>query len=231
MDNITINIDGKEIQTQEGEFILNAARANDIFIPAICYLTRCSPTLACRICLVEADGKQVYACNAKSKDGMNITTSTENIEKERRAIMEVYDVNHPLQCGVCDQSGECELQNYTLELGVDSQSYAVKDVAREAKDWGHLHYDPALCIVCERCTTACKDMVGDNSLKTVPRGADALDAEYKENMPKDAYAMWNKLNKSVIGLTSGEEMLDCTSCGECFCGLSCWSFSRYSIHV
>ena len=215
MDNITINIDGKEIQTQEGEFLLNAARANDIFIPAICYLTRCSPTLACRICLVEADGKQVYACNAKAKDGMNITTTTENIEKERRAIMEVYDVNHPLQCGVCDQSGECELQNYTLEIGVDSQSYAVKDVDRSSHDWGHLHYDPGLCIVCERCVTACKDMIGDNSLKTIPRGADALEAEYKETMPKDAYAMWNKLNKSVIGLTNGTDVLDCTSCGEC----------------
>ena len=215
MSEITITIDGKEVKTQEGEYILNAARANGIFIPAICYLTRCSPTLACRICLVEADGKQVYACNAKAKEGMNVTTSTENIETEKRAIMEVYDVNHPLQCGVCDQSGECELQNYTLEVGVDSQSYAVKDVAREAQDWGHLHYDPGLCIVCERCVTACKDMIGDNSLKTVPRGADALDAEYKENMPKDAYAMWNKLNKSVIGLTSGGDTLDCTSCGEC----------------
>lgn len=215
MSKITINIDGKEVETQEGEFILNAARANDIFIPAICYLTRCSPTLACRICLVEADGKQVYACNAKAKDGMNITTKTETIESERRAIMEVYDVNHPLQCGVCDQSGECELQNYTLEMGVDSQSYAVKDVDRSSKDWGHLHYDAGLCIVCERCVTACKDMIGDNSLKTVARGADPLDDIYKETMPKDAYSMWNKLNKSVIGLTSGEEMLDCTSCGEC----------------
>ncbi len=99
--NITITIDNQEIQTTEGEYILNAARANDIFIPAICYLTRCSPTLACRICLVEADGKQVYACNAKAKDGMNITTSTENIEKERRAIMEVYDVNQKMHtlCG------------------------------------------------------------------------------------------------------------------------------------
>jgi len=215
MSKITINIDGTEVETQEGEFILNAARANDIFIPAICYLTRCSPTLACRICLVEADGKQVYACNAKSKDGMEITTSTENIEKERRAIMEVYDVNHPLQCGVCDQSGECELQNYTLEMGIDSQTYTVKDVDRSAHDWGHLHYDPGLCIVCERCVTACKDMIGDNSLKTIARGADALEAEFKETMPKDAYAMWNKLNKSVIGLTNGTDVLDCTSCGEC----------------
>jgi len=212
---ITINIDGKEIQTQEGEFILNAARANNIFIPAICYLTRCSPTLACRICLVEADGKQVYACNAKSKDGMNITTTTQNIEKEKRAIMEVYDVNHPLQCGVCDQSGECELQNYTLEMGVDSQNYAIKDIERKSHDWGHIHYDPGLCIVCERCTTVCKDMIGDNSLKTIKRGADALDVGYKTDMPKDAYAMWNKLNKSLIGLTNGTDVLDCTSCGEC----------------
>ncbi|MBL4730401.1 MAG: NADH-quinone oxidoreductase subunit G [Sulfurimonas sp.] len=212
---ITINIDGKEIQTQEGTFVLNAARANDIFIPAICYLTRCSPTLACRICIVDIDGKQAYACNAKSKDGMSISTSTENIDKERRAIMEVYDVNHPLQCGVCDQSGECELQNYTLEMGVDSQSYTVKDVDRSAHDWGHLHYDPGLCIVCERCVTSCKDMIGDNALTTIGRGADALEASYKEEMPKDAYAMWNKLNKSVIGLTNGTDILDCTSCGEC----------------
>ena len=215
MSKITITIDGKEVQTEAGEYVLNAARANDIFIPAICYLTRCSPTLACRLCLVEADGKQVYACNAKAKDGMEITTTTENILKERRAIMEVYDVNHPLQCGVCDQSGECELQNYTLEIGVDSQSYAIKDIHRPAKDWGHLHYDPGLCIVCERCVTVCKDMIGDTSFKTIPRGGDAIDGEFKETMPKDAYAMWNKLNKSLIGLTSGGEMLDCTKCGEC----------------
>jgi len=70
---VSITIDGTTYQAKEGEYILNAARANDVFIPAICYLTRCSPTLACRLCLVEADGKQVYACNAKVKDGMEIT--------------------------------------------------------------------------------------------------------------------------------------------------------------
>jgi NADH-quinone oxidoreductase subunit G len=214
MSDITITIDGRTIQTQEGEYILNAARANGIFIPAICYLTRCSPTLACRICLVEADGKQVYACNAKAKEGMNITTTTPNIESERRAIMEVYDVNHPLECGVCDQSGECELQNYTLEIGVDSQTYSIPDTHKPAQDWGLIHYDPALCIMCERCITVCKDMIGDAALSTVARGSEGIDAAFKESMPKDAYAMWNKLNKSLIS-PNGGDTLDCTDCGEC----------------
>lgn len=214
MNEITITIDGRAIKTQEGEYILNAARANGIFIPAICYLTRCSPTLACRICLVEADGKQVYACNAKAKEGMDITTTTPNILAERRAIMEVYDVNHPLECGVCDQSGECELQNYTLEVGVDSQTYSIKDTHKPAQNWGLLHYDPALCIMCERCITVCKDMIGDAALSTVARGSDAIEATFKETMPKDAYAMWNKLNKSLIAPNGGDK-LDCTNCGEC----------------
>ena len=213
---VSITIDGTEYKAKEGEYILNAARANDIFIPAICYLTRCSPTLACRICLVEADGKQVYSCNAKVKEGMEITVSTPNILAERRAMMEVYDVNHPLQCGVCDQSGECELQNYTLELGVDSQSYTIQDTKRESTDWSSvLHYDAGLCIVCERCTTVCKDMIGDAAIKTTKRGGEALDKAWKDDMPKDAYAMWNKLQKSVIAPSNGTGNTDCSDCGEC----------------
>ncbi len=213
---VSISIDGVEYKAKEGEYILNAARANNVFIPAICYLTRCSPTLACRICLVEADGKQVYACNAKVKEGMEVTTETPNILEERRAIMEVYDVNHPLQCGVCDKSGECELQNYTLELGVDSQSYMIPDTKRETTNWSSvLHYDPGLCIVCERCTTVCKDMVGDAAITTAKRGGADLDKGYKDTMPKDAYAMWNKLQKSVIAPSNGTGETNCSDCGEC----------------
>ena len=216
MSTVNIKIDGKEYAVKEGEYILNAARANDVFIPAICYLTRCSPTLACRLCLVEADGKQVYACNAKVKEGMEITVDTPNILEERRAIMEVYDVNHPLQCGVCDKSGECELQNYTLELGVDSQSYMIPDTKRETTNWSSvLHYDAGLCIVCERCTTVCKDMIGDAAISTTKRGGEALDKGFKETMPKDAYAMWNKLQKSIIAPSNGTEHTDCSDCGEC----------------
>ena len=210
-DMINLTIDGKAISAVDGESILNVARANNVFVPAVCYITRCSPTLACRLCLVEADGKQVYGCNTKVKDGMEISTVTENIAKERRAIMEVYDVNHPLQCGVCDQSGECELQNYSLYMKVDSQSYSIKDIHRPTQHWGVMNYDPGLCIVCERCVTICKDMVGSNALSTVKRPSDNIDKAYKDEMPKDAYAMWNKLNKSLIGYDHDA----CTNCGEC----------------
>ncbi len=215
MSDIMVTIDGIKYEAKEGEYILQIARRNGIFIPAICYLTNCSPTLACRLCLVEIDGKRAYSCNAKAKEGMSVITKNEEIEVERKAIMEVYDLNHPLECGVCDQSGECELQNYTLEMDIDKQQFAIADTNRPSHDWGFIHYDSSLCIVCERCVTVCKDMIGDAALKTVPRGGDALLKEWKQSAPKDTYAMWNKLQKSVIGLVSGADRLDCTNCGEC----------------
>lgn len=212
MSDIKLTIDGVELHAKEGETILNIARANNIYIPAICYLTRCSPTLACRLCLVDADGKRVYSCNAKAKDGMVVVTTSEEIEAERKAIMQVYDTNHPLQCGVCDKSGECELQDNTMFQKVDSLDYAIADCERKTfNDWGRTKYDAALCIVCERCITVCKDMIGDNALTTVARGSDAIPEGYKESMPKDAYTVWNKMNKSLIG----KDMDKCTDCGEC----------------
>lgn len=208
---IKLTINGKEFTAEPSETILNIARRNNIFIPAICYLNSCSATLACRLCLVEVDGKQVYACNAKAKENIQIVTTNPSIEKERNAIMQVYCVNHPLQCGVCDKSGECELQNYTLYMQVTEQNYSIKDTHKPKQHWGVMNYDPALCIVCERCVTVCSDIIGSNSLSTTKRGGNELDKNLKESMPKDAYAMWNKLNKSLIAHDSDS----CISCGEC----------------
>ncbi len=215
MSDITVEINGIKCKAKEGEFLLNIARREDIFIPAICYQTQCSPSLACRLCIVEADEKRVYACNAKAKDGMVVKTNSDEIAVERKNIMQVYDVNHPLQCGVCDQSGDCELQNYTLYMNVDKQDHAIADTFRPIRDWGLMKYDAGLCIVCEKCVTVCKDMIGDAVLKTVPRGGDSLPKEYKESMPKDAYAMWNKLQKSIIGTVNEDNSLECQDCGEC----------------
>lgn len=214
MEKIKINIDGCEVSCVEGESVLNAARANSIFIPAICYLSCATPTLACKMCMVEVDGKRVYACNTKVKDGMQVAAHTPEIEKERVAIMQAYDVNHPLQCGVCDKSGECELQNYTHYVGVNEQNYALKDTYKSFDKWGKAVYDPNLCIVCERCVTLCKDKIGKSHIKALKYDGEMPDKAYKETMPKDAYSVWTKFKKSLIGL-NGVEADACGDCGEC----------------
>ena len=208
-----ISINDQILEADEGESILNIARANGIYIPALCYLSGCSPTLACRLCMVEANGKVVYSCNAKAKEDMQIYTNTPEIAAERNAIMQTYCVNHPIQCGVCDKSGECELQNLTTRLKVNEQKFAIADTHKPHKKWGLINYDPALCIVCERCVTVCKDRIGESALKTVPRGVE-VPKELKESMPKDAYAVFSKMQKSLIGPSVGES-LDCSLCGEC----------------
>ena len=208
-----ISINDQILEADEGESILNIARANGIYIPALCYLSGCSPTLACRLCMVEANGKVVYSCNAKAKEDMQIYTNTPEITAERNAIMQTYCVNHPIQCGVCDKSGECELQNLTTHLKVNEQKFAIADTHKPHKKWGLINYDPALCIVCERCVTVCKDRIGESALKTVPRGVE-VPKELKESMPKDAYAVFSKMQKSLIGPSVGES-LDCSFCGEC----------------
>lgn len=209
-----ININGKECIANEGDYVLQVARANDIFIPAICYLNDCSPTLACRMCMVEVDGKRSYACNTKVKDGMQVLSNTQELWDERNAIMQTYCINHPLQCGVCDKSGECELQNFTHKAKVDTQNHWIKEIDRRHKDWGLLQYDPSLCIVCERCITVCKDKIGDNELKTTARGGDAPDKDFKDTMGKDAYAVWTKFQKSLIS-PQNDKSLECQECGEC----------------
>ena len=207
-----ITIDGKACECDEGEYILQVARRCGVFIPALCYLSGGTPTLACRLCMVEADGKRVYSCNAKAKDGMVIYSRSPEIDAEREAITQVYCINHPMACGVCDQSGECELQNLAHLMRTNIQSYAIRDTAREVQDWGYLSYDPSLCIVCERCITAAKDRLGVDAFKLVPRGGDALSKEQKDAMPKDAYAVWNKLQKSLIARVNEND--DCVNYGE-----------------
>lgn len=212
MGKITIN--GKTCEFKDGEYVLQIARANGIFIPAICYLNGCSPTLACRLCMADVDGKRAYTCNAKAKDGMVVVTNSQEIAAERKAIMQVYCINHPLECGVCDKSGECELQNFTTYMKVDEQVVAIEDSHKPVVEWGKVSYDPALCIMCERCITVCNDKIGEGALVKVNRAAKQVPKEWKDKLPKDAFMVWGKMQKSLIGAKAGEN-LDCSQCGEC----------------
>lgn len=227
MAKVTITINNRTITCQEGETIVDVARENGIFIPTICYLGGCSPTLACKMCMGESDdGKRVYTCNTKAKDGLVINTETEQIRKERQMIMQTYDVNHPLECGVCDKSGECELQNLTLYTKVAHQDYALADDEKHEKSWAQALYDPNLCIVCERCVTTCKDNIGEAKLKAGKADLHSPDS-YKDSMLKDPYSVWSKKQKSLIEFVSDTP---CVDCGECIsvCPVGALTYKDFS---
>jgi len=164
---ITITIDGKVCKSEFGKTILEIARENDIYIPTMCYLTKVLPIASCRMCVVEVEGVDgmILSCQEKAVDGAVITTNNDALFNERQNIMKLYDVNHPLQCGVCDKSGECDLQNKTLEFKVDSQNFMAKDQYRPVQNWGHVSYDPALCIMCEKCVRVSNEITGNELLE------------------------------------------------------------------
>ncbi len=165
--NIRITIDGKECKGEFGQTILEIARANDIYIPTMCYLTKVLPIASCRMCVVDVKGVDgfILSCQEKATDGAVITTQNQELYRERQNIMKLYNVNHPLECGVCDQSGECDLQNKTMEFGLDTQTFTTRDMARPIENWGYVSYDPSLCIMCEKCVRVSTEITGDEALK------------------------------------------------------------------
>ena len=186
-------IDEKEVVAQKGETILNVARNNGIYIPTMCYLEKVSPISSCRLCVVDVEGTDgfVLSCQTPPVEGIKVTTNSSELHKHRKNIMKFYNVNHPLECGVCDKSGACDLQNKTLEFGVDCQDFSAKEHTRKIDNWGMIQYDPSLCIVCEKCVSTCNEVIGD----------DAIELHF------------GGYSSGVV--PKGNETLDCTNCGEC----------------
>jgi len=164
---ITVTIDGKVCESSFGKTILEIARENDIYIPTMCYLTKIQPIASCRMCIVNVEGVEgmILSCQEKATDGAVITTNNNELYTERQNIMKLYNVNHPLECGVCDKSGECDLQNKTMEFNLEEQPFTARDQYRPVENWGHVSYDPALCIMCEKCVRVSTEITGDEALK------------------------------------------------------------------
>ena len=169
---VNFSIDGKEVQAKPNETILEVARRNGIYIPTMCYLTKVKPIASCRMCIVEVDGYDapILSCQERAVEGLKITTQSKELYEQRQNIMRMYDVNHPLQCGVCPKSGECDLQNKTLEFSVSTQHFSAVEQKREIENWGSINYDPYLCIMCERCVRVSNEIVGDEALVISPGG-------------------------------------------------------------
>lgn len=164
---ISLTIDGKVCKSTFGKTIITVARENGIYIPTMCYLSKVKPIASCRMCIVDVEGVDgaILSCQEKATDGAVITTQNSDIYKERQNIMKLYNVNHPLECGVCDKSGECDLQNKTMEFDVEEQPFTTREQHRPVENWGHVSYDPALCIMCEKCVRVSTEITGDEALK------------------------------------------------------------------
>jgi len=190
---ITLTIDGQRVEAKKGETILQAARRAGLYIPTMCYLSKVKPIASCRLCVVEVEGADgfILSCQAPALDGMVVRTNSSELFTHRQNIMKLYDVNHPLECGVCDKSGACDLQNKTLEFGVDSQEFSAKEHKRDLRKWDFIGYDESLCILCEKCVHVCNEVIGDDAIEIYFGG-------YSSRIqPK------------------GTEELECTNCGEC----------------
>lgn len=170
---VNLTIDGKSASVPKGTTILEAAQQLDIHIPTLCWLKKISTTGACRICAVEIEGveRPMTACNTPVKEGISVTTQSDALTKARKQIMELILLNHPLDCPVCDAGGECHLQDTCYELGVNRQEFTAEDVNPDTIDrWPLIQQVPSRCILCEKCTKVCHEIVGADSLYVNDKG-------------------------------------------------------------
>jgi predicted molibdopterin-dependent oxidoreductase YjgC len=192
---LTLTIDGKTAKTHPGAMILEAARNAGVTIPSLCHDDRLHPYGACRICMVEVEGpprRMLPACTTPAAEGMAILTKTPALIEARKAILELLLINHPLDCPVCDKSGECRLQDLVHEYGLAPGTFA------EAKRTSPPdHASPVIernqdrCILCGKCVRTCAEGCGVGALTFSMRGG-----------------------KSRIS-TAFDKPLDCEFCGEC----------------
>ncbi len=169
----TIEIDGKTLDVEKGKMIIEAADAAGIYIPRFCYHEKLSIAANCRMCLVEVEKapKPLPACATPVVDGMKVFTSSPLAVEAQKGTMEFLLINHPLDCPVCDQGGECPLQDQALGYGKDISRFTEKKRAVDDKDIGPLiETEMTRCIHCTRCVRFGQEVAGIMELGMTGRG-------------------------------------------------------------
>ena len=192
-----IIINDKEIEFENGMTVLQACELAGVEIPRFCYHEKLSIAGNCRMCLVEMEksSKPIASCAMPATEGMKIKTNTEFVEKARKGVMEFLLANHPLDCPVCDQGGECDLQDQSLYYGVDKSRFS--ENKRDVKD---KYMGPLIktqmtrCIHCTRCVRFATEVAGVPELGAIGRGEDMEITTYLEK------SMQSELSANVIDL-------------------------------
>ena len=194
----TLTVDGVAYEVQEGRTILQAlddlgVLMSQVEIPHYCWHPKLSIDGSCRLCQVEIEGfpKLQIACNTPVKDGMVIHTQNERVKRAREGVMELLLVNHPLDCPICDQAGECKLQDYAFEYGVShARTREPRRALRKKVDLGPtIVFDQERCILCRRCVRFCREVPQTGELAVFARGDRSVIDTYPEQPLANDYSM------------------------------------------
>ena len=171
MPKLTVN--STEVEVEQGASVLQACEEAGFEIPRFCYHERLSIAGNCRMCLVDMERapKPIASCAMPAADGMVISTQTDRVKKAREGVMEFLLVNHPLDCPICDQGGECDLQDQAMGYGHDGSRYKEAKRAVEEKQMGPLIKTiMTRCIHCTRCVRFATEVAGVPDLGAIGRG-------------------------------------------------------------
>ena len=194
---LKIKVNDTDAEVEEGLTVLQACEQAGVEIPRFCYHEKLSIAGNCRMCLVEIEKspKPVASCAMPVIEGMNIKTNTSMVEKARKGVMEFLLVNHPLDCPVCDQGGECDLQDQSMFYGVDKSRYKENKRQVPEKYMGPLiKTQMTRCIHCTRCIRFATEIAGVPELGAIGRGEDMQITTYLEK------SMESELSANVIDL-------------------------------
>ncbi|KAM9347416.1 NADH-ubiquinone oxidoreductase 75 kDa subunit, mitochondrial-like [Symphorus nematophorus] len=182
---LEVFVDGKPVMVEPGTTVLQACEKVGMQIPRFCYHERLSVAGNCRMCLVEIEKvpKPVAACAMPVMKGWNILTNSDKTRKAREGVMEFLLANHPLDCPICDQGGECDLQDQSMQFGSDRSRFTEGKRAVEDKNIGPLIKTiMTRCIQCTRCVRFASEIAGVEDLGTTGRGNDLQIGTYVEKM-------------------------------------------------
>jgi len=194
---LKLKVNEIDIEVEEGLTVLQACEKAGVEIPRFCYHEKLSIAGNCRMCLVELEKspKPVASCAMPASEGMNIKTNTEFVEKARKGVMEFLLANHPLDCPVCDQGGECDLQDQSMFYGVDKSRYKENKREVSEKNMGPLiKTQMTRCIHCTRCVRFATEVAGVTEIGAIGRGEDMEITTYLEQ------SMQSELSANVVDL-------------------------------
>ncbi|MBB4637041.1 2Fe-2S iron-sulfur cluster-binding protein [Longimicrobium terrae] len=191
-ENVSVTIDGMTLSVPKGTRLLDACAQAGVSISHYCYHPGLSAPAQCRMCLVEVEKspKLVASCVGTVADGMVVHTQSENALKAREGVLEFYLVNHPLDCPVCDQAGECKLQDYVSAEGPPmGRSKEPKRVLGRDDFGGDVMFYADRCVMCTRCVRFMREVAQDERLTTVQRGSrTVIDTFYDEGLTGNIWA-------------------------------------------